>query len=66
MAVHALSELGEEAADKIASDIAALLNLVAQQTVKYAFINIYKNYRHIIRPAALGVAKLLIKFGYLD
>lgn len=66
MAMYALSELGEEAADEIASNIASLLNLLAQQTIRYAFMTIYKNFRHILRPAALGVAKILVTAGILD
>lgn len=34
--------------------------------MKKAFIGIYKNYRSILRPAALGVASLLVRTGYFS
>lgn len=65
MALYALKELGEEAAEEIGSLAATYIQLVLQQNAKKNFANLYKSYRHILRPAAIGVANLLVRLGVL-
>lgn len=65
MALYALKELGEEAAEEIAGLAANLIRLQLQQMLKQGFAALYKNLRHILRPAALGVAQLLVNAGIL-
>jgi hypothetical protein len=66
LAVHVLEDVGEEAAEEIAGNIASLINLTGQQLLRYTFSAIYKNFRSILRPAALGVAQLLVNVGILN
>lgn len=66
LAIHALAELGEEAADEIADNIAGLVNAIAQQAMRYTFATIYKNFRHVLRPAALKIAQQMVDIGVLD
>lgn len=66
MALYILKELGEEAAEEIAQSLAALINLQMQQWARMTFINLFKNYRSILRPAALGVAQILVNAGILS
>lgn len=66
LALYVLKNVGEEAAEEIAGYAANFINLTLQKTVKSAFIEIYKNYRSILRPAALGVAQLLVNAGVLS
>lgn len=65
LALHVLQEVGEEAAEEIAGNVAQLISLVSQQLVRFAFTSIFKNYRSIIRPAAINFARLLEKGGVL-
>lgn len=66
MALYILQELGEEAAQEIAQSLATLINLQIQQWTRMAFINLFKNYRSILRPAALGFAQTLVNAGILS
>lgn len=66
LALHILLELGEEAAQEIASSAATLIRLQAEQLLRTGFINLFKNYRNVLRPAALGVAQLLVAAGRLS
>ncbi len=65
MAMHVLQELGEEAAEEIASSVAQLITLQLQQGVRMAFTSLYKNYRSVLRPAALAVAQLWVSAGMM-
>jgi hypothetical protein len=65
LALYVLKNVGEEAAEEIAGYAANFIRLTLLKTVKSAFVEIYKNYRSILRPAALGVAQLLVNFGIL-
>lgn len=66
MALHILKELGEDAAEEIASAVANLIKLQLRQMLRKGFTALYKNFRHLLRPAALGVAQLLVNAGILD
>lgn len=65
LALHVLEELGEEAAEEIAAKTATWLQLVFKQYIDKGFVNLYKNYRSVLRPAALSVAQLLVRAGIL-
>lgn len=66
MALYALKELGEEAAEEIGALAANYINLQLQKNAKQNFANLYKNYRSILRPAAVATANLLVQFGVLS
>jgi len=66
LALYVLKNVGEEAAEEIAGYAANFIRLTLQKTVKSAFIEIFKNYRNILRPAALGIAQLLVNAGVLS
>lgn len=61
-----LKEVGEEMAREVASHLANLINLAAQQLVRYTFINIFKNHRNLLRGAALKFAQMLVNAGVLS
>lgn len=65
MALYVMKELGEEAAEEIAQSLATLIGLQLKQWRNQIFINLFKNYRSILRPAAIGFANLLVKAGVL-
>lgn len=66
LAVHVLDELGENAADEIASHMANVLQATWQQTQRVVFTNIFKNHRNLIRGAAVGVATIMTGLGILS
>lgn len=66
LAVYTLAKLGEEAADEIMSSVATLIQLQLRKEVKSAFFTIFKNYRGILRPAAIGFAQILQRIGAID
>lgn len=66
LALYILKELGEEAGEEIAGALASLIQLQAEQLVRIGFINLFKNYRNILRPAALGIAQVLVSAGILS
>ena len=66
LALYTLEQVGEEAAEDIAASVSNLIQLTLQKTVRSAFINIFKNYRNILRPAAIGFAQILQRAGILD
>ncbi len=65
LAIHVLQELGEEAAEEIAGNVANLVRLLAQQAIRITFTTIFKNYRSLLRGAALGFARVLANTGLL-
>lgn len=66
LAVYTLAKLGEEAADEIISAVANLIQLQLRKEVKTAFFTIFKNYRGILRPAAIGFAQIMQRLGWID
>jgi hypothetical protein len=66
LALYALERLGEEAADEIVGNMSALLQATSRKNAKQTFNNIYKNFRGVLRPAALGFANILKGLGILD
>lgn len=66
MALYILKELGEEAAEEIASSLSSLISLQITQWTRMTFINLFKNYRSILRPAATGFAQILVSAGILS
>lgn len=66
LALYTLNNVGQEAAEEIAGAVATLVQLQAQKTVKTAFINLFKNYRNLLRPAAIAFAQILQKARILD
>lgn len=66
LALYTLARLGEEAAEEIAQSVSVLIQLTLRKAVKSTFINIYKNYRNLLRPAAIGFARILQAGGILD
>lgn len=65
LALYMLKELGEEAADEIAGSLATLITLQIQQAARQAFFAIFKNYRTLLRGAAIGFAQALVNVGVL-
>lgn len=65
LALYMLKELGEEAADEIASSLANLVSLQIQQAARVGFLTLFKNYRSLARGAAIGFANLLVRAGVL-
>lgn len=66
LALYTLANVGEEAAEEIAANVSVLIQLTLQKAVKSTFINIFKNYRNLLRPAAIGFARILQSAGILD
>ena len=66
LALHALTDLGEQAAEEIVEAVANLVNLTAQQALRYSFAQIYKNFRGVLRAGALGFAQTLVQAGVLS
>ncbi len=66
LALYILKELGEEAAEEIASSLATLIRLQVQQVSRRAFISLFKNYRTLFRGAAIGFAQVLVNIGILS
>lgn len=66
LALHVLEEVGEQAAGEIAAQATVLIRLTLEKTVKQTFIGIFKNFRSILRPAAIGFAQLLKEAGVID
>lgn len=66
LALHVLMNVGEEAAEEIASAASNLIQLTLRKTINTAFVNIFKNYRGLLRGAAIGFGRLLQSFGFLD
>lgn len=66
MALYILKEVGEEAAEEISQSLANLVQLQFQQQSRTAFINLYKNFRGLLRGAAKGVAQTLVAGGILS
>lgn len=66
LALHMMAELGEEAADEIATSLATLVSLQLQQTVRRGFFGLFKNYRTLFRGAAVGFANVLVQAGVLS
>ncbi|KJH69396.1 hypothetical protein [Aliterella atlantica] len=65
LGLYMMKELGEEAADEIAGSLATLVSLQIQQSARKTMFQLFKNNRALCRTAALGVANLLVKVGYL-
>lgn len=65
LALYMLKELGEEAADDIASSLSNLLYLQFNQQVRKTFTSLFKNYRTLFRGAAIGYAQILVARGIL-
>jgi len=63
LALYMLKELGEEAADEIASSLATLVQLQVQQAARQVFTSLFKNYRTLFRGAAVGFAQQLANIG---
>lgn len=66
LALYMMAELGEEAADEIADSLTALVSLQLQQFIRIGFSAIFKNYRSLLRGAAIGVAQILVAAGVLS
>lgn len=65
LGLYMMKELGEEAAEEIAGSLARLVSLQTQLAAKRAFFTIFKNYRTLLRGAALGIAQGLVFAGVL-
>lgn len=65
LALYMMKELGEEAAEEIASSLANLVRLQFQQQVRRGFAALFKNYRTLLRGAAVGFAQILVTAGIL-
>lgn len=65
LALYMMKELGEEAADEIAASLTTLLTLQFQQQVRRQFAALFKNYRTLLRGAAVGFAQILVAGGIL-
>lgn len=65
LALYMLKELGEEAAEEIAASLATLVTLQIQQAARMAFVALFKNYRTLLRGAAVGFAQGLVNIGVL-
>lgn len=65
LALYAMKEVGEEAAEEIAGSLANLVRLQSQQSARIGILNLFKNNRDFCRGAAIGVANLLVKAGIL-
>lgn len=65
LAIQVLQDLGEEAGEEIAGQLSNLVRLLAQQAIRITFISIFKNYRNLLRGAAIGFAKVLASTGLL-
>lgn len=63
LAVHALLELGEEAAEELVALGASLVRLTLKQQVRKAFVSFYKNFRSILRPIAINIAQSLVSLN---
>ena len=66
LALHVLMEVGEEAAEEIAASASVLIQLTIRKTINTAFVNIFKNFRGLLRGAAIGFGRVLETFGILD
>ena len=66
LALYTLKNVGEEAAEEIAANVSTLILLQQQKNVQQAFYGIFKNYRSVLRPAAIGFARILERAGVLD
>ncbi|MBE9193250.1 hypothetical protein IQ230_23470 [Gloeocapsopsis crepidinum LEGE 06123] len=65
LALYMLKELGEEAADEIASSLANMITLQLDVQVKRGFTALFKNYRTLLRGAAINFANILVRMGRL-
>lgn len=66
LALHVLMNVGEEAAEEIAAAASNLIQLTIRKTINTAFVNIFKNFRGLLRGSAIGFGRLLQSFGILD
>lgn len=66
LALHVLINVSEEAAEEIAAAASNLIQLTLKKTVNTAFINIFKNYRGLLRGGAIGFARTLQAMKILD
>lgn len=66
LALHVLMEVGEEAAEEIAASASVLIQLTLRKTINTAFVNIFKNFRGLLRGTAIGFGRLLQNLGILD
>lgn len=65
LALYMLKELGEEAAEEIAASLTTLVTLQIQQAARMAFTALFKNYRTLLRGAAINFAQGLANVGIL-
>ena len=65
LALYMLKELGEEAADEIATSLGNLVTLQIQQAARQTFYALFKNYRTLFRGAAITFAQGLAGIGIL-
>lgn len=65
LALYMMKELGEEAAEEISASLAGLIRLQLQQQVRRGFFALFKNYRTLLRGAAIGFANILVNAGVL-
>lgn len=63
LALHMMSELGEEAAEEIAQSLASLVRLQISATARRGFIALFKNHRSLLRSAVRGFAQGLVSVG---
>lgn len=66
LALYMLAELGEEAADEIAGALSNLVSLQLQQYIRIGFSSVFKNYRTLLRGAAVGFGQVLAGLGILS
>lgn len=65
LALYMLKELGEEAAEEISASLANLVRLQLRQQVRRGFFALFKNYRTLLRGAAIDFANILVSAGVL-
>ncbi len=65
LALYMMKELGEEAADEIAASLANLIRLQFNLQARQVFTALFKNYRTLLRGAAIGFANVLVAMGIL-
>lgn len=66
LGLYVMNEVGEEAAEELASSLGALVRLQSQQSSRTAFYTSFKNHRNLYRGAAINFANLLVKANVLN